>query len=280
MHFFFLNVSFGLLGNLANTTWEHRGLGATTCGCGFAINARPARGSSAVCECVPPWLVHPFPALGFRLQAAVLIHRVGGSALRGLSLVWGVRAETSGSIEPTWGVSLGSCCLASTCAMGTIWRFSRPFGCSHDLHSTRRDFVLKHILQRWHDAIHILYPNPTSRRGGVLYHFSVPCAWDSWFTLVFVLDLHNAWPPFCGDTCYNRWDLPGPYLSNRGSGAPVTGAAGGCVRTLCGVALFALVLCCPRCSWHTIETMAQNRVPRCTIHSRGVQFEFLQGGDK
>ena len=81
-----------------------------------------------MCECVPPWLVHPFPALGFRLQAAVLIHRVGGSALRGLSLVWGVRAETSGSIEPTWGVSLGSCCLASTCAMGTIWRFSRPFG--------------------------------------------------------------------------------------------------------------------------------------------------------
>ena len=73
-------------------------------------------------------LVRPFPALGFRLQAAVLIHRVGGSALGGLSLVWGVWAETSGSIAPTWGVSLGGCCLGSTCAVGTNWRFSRPFG--------------------------------------------------------------------------------------------------------------------------------------------------------
>ena len=58
----------------------------------------------------------------------MLIHRVEGSALGGLSLVWGVRAETSGSIAPTWGVSLVDCCLASTCAVGTIWRFFHPFG--------------------------------------------------------------------------------------------------------------------------------------------------------
>ena len=52
----------------------------------------------------------------------------GGSALGGLLLVWGVQAETSGSIAPTWGVSLRGCCFASTCAVGTIWPFSHPFG--------------------------------------------------------------------------------------------------------------------------------------------------------
>ena len=136
-----------------------------------------------------------------------------------------------------------------------------PVWCSHDPHSTRQDFVLKHILQQWHDAIHIYFPlTPTSWRIGVFYHFSVPCAWDSWFTLVFVFDLHNTWPLFCGDTRYNRWDLPGPYLSNKGSGVPVTGVTEGCVHTLCGVALFALVLCCPCCLRHTTETMAGTRV--------------------
>ena len=35
-----------------------------------------------------------------------------------------------------------------------------PVWCSHDLHNTRRDFVLKHILHRRYNAIHILYPNP------------------------------------------------------------------------------------------------------------------------
>ena len=135
-----------------------------------------------------------------------------------------------------------------------------PVWCNHDLHSTRRDFVLN-IFYTGGTMRYIHFTLiPTSRRGGVFYRFSVPCAWDSWFTLVFVLDLHNAWPPFCGDMRYNRWVLPGPYLSNRDSGAPVTGAAGGCVRTLCGVALFVLVLCCPRCLRHTTETIARTRV--------------------
>ena len=77
----------------------------------------------------------------------------GGLALRGLSLVWGVRAETSGSIAPTWGVSLGG-------GGGLLFDFHvhcehylavlAPVWCSHDLHSTRRDFVLKHILHRRH----------------------------------------------------------------------------------------------------------------------------------
>ena len=125
----------------------------------------------ALCACAS--LVRPFPALGFHLQAAVLIHRVGGSTLGRLSLVWGVQAETCGSIAPTWGVSLWGYCLASTCAVGTIWRFSRPFcAARHDQHITRRDFVLKHILHRRHDAIPILYPNPhISARWGPLSFF-------------------------------------------------------------------------------------------------------------
>ena len=184
----------------------------------------------------------------------------GGSALRGLSLVWGVRAETRGSIAPTWGVSLGGCCLASMCAVGTIWQFSHPFGAAM-IYTAYVEILYLNIFHTGGTMRYIYFTlTPTSRRSGVLYSFPVPCAWDSWFTLVFVLDLRNTWPPFCGDTRYNRWDLPGPYLSNRGSGAPVTGAAGGCVRTLCGVALFALVLCCPHCLRHTTGTMARTRV--------------------
>ena len=176
--------------------------------------------------------------------------------------VWGVRAETSGSIAPTWGVSLGGCCLASTCAVGTIWRFCRPFGAAM-IYTAHVEILYLNIFYTGGTMRYIYFTlTPTSRRGGFLYRFSQHCTWDSWFTVVLVLDLHNAWPPFCGDARYNRWDLhvPGPYLSNRGSGAPVTGAARGYVRTLCGVALFALVLCCPRCLRHTTETMARTRV--------------------
>ena len=46
-------------------------------------------------------VVHPFPALKFHLQTTILIHRMRGSALGGLSLVWGIRAETNDSIAPT-----------------------------------------------------------------------------------------------------------------------------------------------------------------------------------
>ena len=38
------------------------------------------------------------------------------------------------------------------------------------------------------------------------------------------------------------------------------GMPGVCVCTLCGVALFALVLCCPCCLRHQTETMARTRV--------------------
>ena len=170
-----------------------------------------------------------------------------------------MQAETSGIIAPAWGVSLGGCFLASTCAVGTIWRFSRPFGAAM-IYTAHVKILYLNIFYTGGTMRYIYFTlTLTSRHGGVLYRFSVPCPWDSWFTLVFVLDLHNAWPPFCGDTRYNRWDLPDPYLSNRGSGAHVTGASGGCVRTLFGVALFALVLCCPRCLRHTTETMARNR---------------------
>ena len=51
-----------------------------------------------------------------------------------------------------------------------VWR-------SHALHSTRRDFVLKHIVHRRHDAIHILYPNP---------HISA-----QWGPLVFLCPAHG-----------------------------------------------------------------------------------------
>ena len=46
-------------------------------------------------------VVYPFPALKFHLHTTILIHRMRGSALGGLSLVWGIRAETSDSIAPT-----------------------------------------------------------------------------------------------------------------------------------------------------------------------------------
>ena len=71
-------------------------------------------------------VVHPFPALKFHLQTTILIHRMRGSALGGLSLVWGIRAETNDSIAPTKGISLRNCCLASTRTINPIWRFSHP----------------------------------------------------------------------------------------------------------------------------------------------------------
>ena len=149
-------------------------------------------------------LDRPFPTLGLHLQAAVLIHRVGGSALGGLSLVWSVQAETSGSIAPTWGVSLGGCCLASTCTVGTIWRFSRPFGAAM-IFTAHVKILYLNTFYTGSTMRYIYFTlTPTSQRGGVLYRFSVPCVWDSCFTLMFVLDLQKAWPPFCGDMRYNR----------------------------------------------------------------------------
>ena len=89
----------------------------------------------------------------------------GGLALRGLSLVWGVRAETSGSIAPTWGVSLGGgggegCCLTSMCTVGTIWRFSRPFGAAM-IYTAHVEILYLNIFYTGgtYDAIHILYSN-------------------------------------------------------------------------------------------------------------------------
>ena len=122
----------------------------------------------------------PFPALKFHLQTQILIHRMRGSALGGLSLVWGIRAETNDSIAPHVRYLTEELLFSFHTHYKHYLAVLPPIWHNHNQHNTRQDFILMHILYTRHDAVNTLYPNPNiSAQQSSLSFFFALYTWDS-----------------------------------------------------------------------------------------------------